>query len=147
MIYSPKNNQMVSGKYIPRLALLKAEILGDYKLKIKFDGPENENYPSVIVEPILDHLFENIDLNKKPGNAFDCGDEAAEWITEWIWKTKEKENTTKAQNRRFGKKKHDYRIVYFDADFCCRDVENTEIKNKEKIGKSYNEELDYRTSL
>lgn len=160
MFYNPKSNSMVSAKYISRLVRLRAKIIGNYKLELSFDDcPECpvKRYPKLILDPTNPnsetyggHLYRNINICSKPGNAIDCGDTAGEWVSEWLHKTR----PTSADggdddNDDSTYEKLDLRVVFFDTleDECIRDVEEVMAGRQDKIGRVLPKDLDYKTTL
>jgi len=149
MIYCPKTNSMVSAKTIPRLTCLRAEIVGHHKLEMRL----SDDYRSIILDPKgegkLQHLYKNVDICSKPADAFDCGDEAAQWITEWLHKTSTSTSTENSDEKK--EETTDYRILFFDVEdpdeSCLRDVREVMASRQAKIGRKLPENLDYKTTF
>jgi len=147
MLINSETKKMTSGKYIPRLTTLCVELVGENQLELCFDYEHAKNTVEnkFLLTPSYSHMHRNIDVFGKPVNVFDCGDEASEWVSNWLHQTRpdQGDDPTKEKD-----KKDNYRIVFFDPNNECeREVSNDFISTCEKLGTYKPDQISYAATL
>jgi len=141
MVYNPAKNTVLSGKQMPRLVRLGVRRIGPDEIELDFgDGHPGLTLPSAPQD--LSQLYRNIKICGKIADALDCGDEAADWITETLFRSRDLSSTKTKDHR-----KVHYRIVYFDQKVCQKNIQEVMANRLEKIGQVLPESLDYNTTL
>ena len=92
-------------------------------------------------------MIRDVSIFGKTTNVFDCGDEAADWITRWLASTKDPEIHPEDPREGSPQPKH-YRIVFFDPENECeRDINEENIEMQEKLGRYLPDQINYKTTL
>jgi len=179
-VYRPDTNSTVSPKFVPRLSLISVELLekhGQLKLSVNLNHRRAEqeiNFATDSVSekqnllndlkklsrpysnPKFDHLYRDINILKKTGSAFDCGEEASLWVTTFLHKFNTFKSKKDIKKEARNNMPIEYRIVYFDhtsnnddSRLCERDTEPEISKRLEKIGQTLpeNQNISYKTGL